>query len=230
MKEKRIISPHEARPESDYLKLERLSVKLGIPVPQVHLTVEVRKDGKLISSTRQRSRTWNRNFWNNILCQLTNTPGVATNFDAGYLSIKKTSGAVGAIAGGTWNFLCTGLVNNSTYGILVGIGTDAESFEGYVLSSLCSHGSGANQLVHAAHSALVQSYDAPTKKWTITIKRIFNNNSAADIVIAETALVFNMPNQGTQCMLNRDLLGATQTVAIGAQLTVSYDVTLTFPA
>ena len=230
MEEKRIINPLEARPEADYLELERLSIKLGIPVPQVHLTVEVRKDGKLISSTRQRSRTWNRNFWNYILCQLTSAPGVATDFGAGYLSIKRTTGAVGAIAGTLFNFNCAGLINNSTYGIQVGIGTGAESFEGYVLGTLCAHGSGANQLVYSAHSVLVQSYDAPSKTWTITIKRIFNNNSAADIVIAETALVFNMPNQGTQCMLNRDLLGATQTVAIGAQLTVSYGVTLTFPA
>ena len=230
MKESRIINPHEARPEADYLELERLSVKLGIPVPQVHLTVEVRKDGKLISSTRQRSRTTNRNFWNALICMVTDTPGVVTNFGAGYLSFKQVNATVQAVAKAqqTWN--AVGAINNSLYGILLGIGTGAESFEGNALGTICGNGTAANQLVYSAHSALAQSYNAGTKVWTITIKRICNNNSAADIVVAETGITWQNTSLGIYIMICRDLLASTQNVAVGAQVTTSYAVTLTFPA
>ncbi|TRZ85018.1 hypothetical protein D4R89_12950 [bacterium] len=230
MNEHRIINPHEAKPESDYLELERLSIKLGIPVPQVHLSVEVTKDGRIISSHRQRSRTTNRNYWNALLCMVTDTPGVVTDFGAGYLSFKQVNATVQAVtkAQQTWNGV--GAINNSIYGILLGIGTGAESFEGNALGTICANGTAANQLVYSAHSALAQSYNAGTKVWTITIKRICNNNSAADIVVAETGLVWQNTSLGIYVMFCRDLLASTQNVAVGAQVTVQYGVTLTFPA
>lgn len=229
MKEKKIINPHEARIEADYLEMERLGIKLGIPVPQVHFTLEVHKDGKLISHYKQRSHTWNRNFWNWLIAVLTYTPGVATNFGAGYLSFKRHTGAVTAVGSSALYANCVGPINNSLYGIQVGIGTAAEDFEGYALSNQCVEGSGANQLVHAAHSALVQNYVSGTKTWTITIKRLFNNNSGSDIVIAECALTY-MNGLTYDYIFNRDLLAGTQTVANGGQLTASYAISLVFPA
>lgn len=217
------------KPESDYLELERLSVKLGIPVPFTFISLSVEKAGCIISSYRQRSRTWNRNYWNQAICATTRTPGVITNFGAGYLSAKQVPGTVAAISADFMQrFDNVGIINNSTYGLLAGIGTTAESFEGFALSKPITHGSGSGQLVYAAHSALAQSYVSGTKTWTITIKRLMNNNSGTAIVVAETAIVA-MNINGYYYMFCRDLLGSTVSVANGAQLTISYDVSLTFP-
>jgi hypothetical protein len=161
---------------------------------------------------------------------VTDSPGVITNWGAGYLSFKSTAAAVSAHtkANQTWSSI--GAVNVGTYGIQLGYGVAAESFEGYVLSSLCAQGTGANQLVYAAHSALVQSYDAPSKTWTVTLKRICNNNSAGDILVTETCITWQNQALGTLVMYNRDLLSPSQNVAVGAQVTTSYAVTLTYPA
>lgn len=216
--------------EEEYRAFQKLGLKLGIPIPMLFLTMKVEKDGEVLSEYTQRSQTWTRNYWNLLLCFVTNSPGVATNFGAGYLSFKNTAAAVAAIAGSNWAITSIGPVNTSTYGIQVGIGGGAENFEGYILGNQCVNGSGSNMLVHAAHSALVQNYDAPSKTWTITVKRLFNNNSGAQIVIAEAALTFQLAATGTNIMVNRDLLGATVNVNNGAQLTTTYLITLTFPA
>ena len=230
MEQDRIFTPGREHPEEDYELLARLGAKLGLPVPQMHITLEVSLDGKSISVHRQRSRTWNRNFWNAVICIVSGTPGVVTNFGAGYLSFKNTSAAVSALSAAQLSFAPAGAINNSLYGIQVGTGTAAESFEGYVINTLIAHGNGAGQLAYSAHSALVQGYVAGTKTWTVTIKRIFNNNSGGAIVVAETTLVYNNVQISANYMLNRDLLASTQNVPNGAQCTVSYDVSLTFPA
>lgn len=215
--------------ETDYRRFERLSIKLGIPVINVFLTISVSEKGRITYRRRRRSRTWNRNFWNWMICVPTQTPGVATNWGAGYLSFKQAAGTVTAISGPNLLINPTGIASNSVYGILVGIGTAAESFEGYALSNQCIHGTGGNQLSHLAHEALVQAYVAGSKTWTVTMKRKFNNNSGSAIVIAETALLYT-GGYTTGILLNRDLLASTVNVANGAQLTVSYDISLVFPA
>lgn len=230
MKENKLLIIKESHPEADYIELVQLGAKLGIPVPQVHLKLIVSKDGKIISSYQQRSRTWNRNFWNSILGTITRSDGVVTNFGAGYLSLKNTAAAVPAIGPTGWLGNNAGQVNTSTFGIIVGVGAGAESFEGYVLTTPCANGTGVNQLVYSAHSALVQNYVAGTKTWTVTIKRIMNNNSAADILLTEMALGVSSAVNATIAMLNRDLLAETENVPVGTQLTASYDISLTFPA
>lgn len=228
MKKQVLLSTQTVHPESDYNEIARLGQKLGIPVLQVFLSLEVTKKGKLIDSFKDRSRTFNRNFWNAQMMLNLLSPGVATNFGAGYISMKAfPAGGVNAITVmGGWTPL--GIINSSNYGILVGIGTAAESFEGYKLSTLCANGSGANQLVHTAASPNTQSYDAPSRTWTITLKRIFNNNSGAPIVAAETAIIAT--SSSGAFMFNRDLLAEAVNIPVGAQLTVSYAFTLTLPA
>jgi hypothetical protein len=215
--------------EADFKMFRSLSVKLGIPVPFVFIKLEVEKGGRILDRYEERSRTWNRNFWNYGLVDLTNNPIVATNFGAGYLSQKRTDGTVTAVAQGPYNYTLQVGAGVATWGIQVGLGTAAESFEGYVLATPVAHGTGTNQLAFAAISANTQSYDSPSKTWTITLKRLMNNNSAAGIVITETALTHQDSNSRA-FVFSRDLLGASVTVNVGAQLTVQYAITLTFPA
>jgi hypothetical protein len=214
--------------EQDYEDLERLSTKLKMPIPQVHLRIQTSVGRIKISDYRQRSHTWVRNYWNWLIMSVACQAGVATNFGAGYLSLKSTGAAVAARSTSDLLNLLNAPINNSNYGILAGYGTTAESFEAYNLATQCIHGSSANQLVHAAMSANVQTYTAGTKTWILTLKRLFNNNSGNTINISEAAIVSNN-NAGVYTMFNRDLLGTPQAVANGAQLTVSYDISLVFP-
>jgi len=216
--------------EEDYLEIARLGAKLGVPIPLAHVVIDVHDNNTLISHYEQRSRSWNRNFWNLILLIATRSSGVATNFGAGYLSVKSTDTTVSALADfQTWP-RPAGDVNISTHGIQAGIGTAAESFEGYVLATLCANGTGANQLVYSAASALVQDYVAGTKTWTVTLKRLFNNNSAADILVTEIAITGIRVGGTKYDMICRDLLAVPQNVAVGLQLTIQYPITLVFPA
>lgn len=216
--------------EREREELKRLSLKYGFPVPEVFLSLVSEKGGDILEVYQDRSRTWNRNFWNCVLMLMASQPGVVTNFGAGYLSFKKTGGTVDAVNVSTFAPKLQAAVNDSTYGIQVGRGTGAESFEGYVLGTPVVNGTGTNQLVYGAMPNGTQNYNAGTKVWTITYARVFNNNSSAIIGLNEVALTYTGGFGAALTMMNRDLLGATFNVAIGAQLTVTYTITLTFPA
>lgn len=216
--------------EEKFELFKKIGRELGYAVPEVFISLLSEKGGRKISEYKDRSHTWNRNFWNSNLWFMTGITLPATNFGAGYISFKTTGGTVPAI-GVVGNALtCTGIVANNSYGIQVGTGSAAESFEGYALNTIVPHGNASGQLYYQAHSAIVQSYDSGAKKWTITIKRILNNNSGGTITVTESALTFFVSQVGgTYVMANRDLLGASVAVLNGGQLTAQYDLTLTLP-
>lgn len=193
-----------------------------------HVILTVTAAGKIISIFRHVCRTVNRNFWNAVLMSQSGAPGVATNFGAGYISLKQISGAVGAINADTAAINLTGPVGNASRGIVVGSGTGAENFEGYALSTLITHGTGAGQMSYAVNAASAQSYNAGLLKWTITITRSFTNTSGNPIDVKEIAMYGYVATN--YVMLWRDLLGATVTVPNNAVLTVAYEITLTLPA
>lgn len=216
--------------EADYKEIERLGAKLGIPVPLVHISLSVSKDGKPGPTICLRSHTWNRNFWNHMMMIFTGAAGVATNFGAGYISLKNTAAAVAAVNADIIQLRIAGHANNSTFGIVAGRGAGAEDFEGAALTTIITHGTGANQMSYAAHSANVQAYVAGTKTWTHTIKRILSNISGAQIDVTECALYYYNTGSSSYFMLNRDLLGAAVPVPNNQTLTIAYDITLTLPA
>lgn len=216
--------------EVDYKKLERLGARLGLAVPSVFISVRAEKYGKKTGGWKGRSHTWNRNFWNANLWLFTGISMGGATFGAGYLNMKNTDGTISAFGNTNSNWHPIGILGDNSYGIQVGTGTGAESFEGYVIGTLIAHGNAATQLYYQAHSAASSSYNAGTRKWTISIKRIFNNNSGGTITVTETTLVFLFAQVTKKVMLNRDLLGASVAVLTGGQLTVQYDITLILPA
>lgn len=230
--------PGTVHPENDYLEIERLGAKLGIPVPMMHITVEATNpDGSPGEVYNDRSRTYNRNFWNLIANLSMSPPAGTATFAAGFLAMKQTGGT---IAAQDWqltaNNLHTGISNvgvasDTTYGIVVGTGSTAESFEHTALAALTGSGGAAGQMSYAAGTSSV-SYDAGTRVWTGTLARVLNNNSGGTIVVAETGIYTVMWTSGTKYyyMTCRDLLGATVSVLDAGQLTVTYTITLTFPA
>ena len=230
MKENILINPQELKTEADYLELERLSLKLGIPVPMAHLEVKAELNGKVTALYDGRSRTWTRNYWNALFASVCGIPLVVTNFGAGYISMKQVSSAVAAALANTINLDPLSPVNNATRGIIPGRGAGAESFEGYTLTTPITHGAGANQLGFRAQAATGQNYNAGTKLFTATLQRLFDNTSGNTIAITETAIIVYPPSMGLYFVTCRDLLAVSVDVLNNGVLTITYIITLTFPA
>jgi hypothetical protein len=236
--------PGTIHPEEDYLEIERLGVKLGIPVPMLHIKVEaINPDGSPGQVYKDRSRTYNRNFWNIIFCNASQAPAGAATFGAGFLAVKTTGAAIknssfdlvlGALSPvGVQGFGSTAATAGvDTSGIVVGTGVIAESFEHITLNTQTLNGVTAGKISYANQSVTAVSYDAGTKTWTATLVRIFNNNSGGTITIAEVGIYGSLyiVNNNNSLMFCRDLLGASVAVLNGGQLTVTYTMTLTFPA
>ncbi len=200
------------------------------PIAELKIFIDVHKDGVLISSFADRSHTWNRNFWNYILCHLLRLPIVATNFAAGYLSLKRTSAAVTALTGDNVMASPVAAAGDVNAGIIVGTGTTAESFESYAIATLIAHGTTANKLSYGAQTTPDQSYNSGSKTWTCTMSRAFTNTSGGAIVIAEIAIIWTIAVLSYYYMFNRDLLVSTVNVPNNAVATVSYTFTLILPA
>jgi hypothetical protein len=229
--------------EARYEQLRRLGQELHIPIPEAFWELEVRdKDGRVIQSLRQRSHSWVRNAYNHMLSQLAGKNGNDTTFGAGKISIKDTGGTVrnasspigqsaADIDGTTYGY--RGPAGDDTWGIQVGSGTNAESFEDYQLQTKIANGVGAGQLSYIQQDPHVIAYNAGTRVLSNTLVRYFNNNSGGVVNVNEVTLVVNQPQGGAvygKWVQSRDKLAATVTVPNTGQLKVTYTVQLTYPA
>jgi hypothetical protein len=240
--------------EGEYLTLRKLGQKLHIPVPEAFWELEVRdKHGNVIQRHKQRSHSWTRNAYNLMFSQLDAKDATDDTFGAGLLSWKKTDGNVNtydyflscaeyeehADERGTayqaQGYLAPG--GEDAFGIIVGSGTDAESFEDYNLQTQIVEGSGAGQLNHAASELHDVSYDAGTKVLKDELVRYFNNNSGGSIDVNEVGLVMHgsvgagdNPAYRSKVLVCRDKLASTVTVPDTGQLKVTYTIQLTYPA
>lgn len=117
-------------------------------------------------------------------------------------------------------------------GILVGSGTDAETFEDYVLQTKIANGSGAGQLAYVESELHSVSYEAGTKTLKNSLVRYFNNNSGAAIGVNEVGIVYYgyLANTPGNALVSRDKLGTTVSVPDTGQLKVTYTIQLVYPA
>ncbi len=228
--------------EQRYKRLRKLGKELRIPIPEAFLTLEVfDKDGRLIQRHRQRSHSWTRNAYNALFSNLASANLDDSTFGAGYLSGKDTGGVVvygvrGAyIASITYESTLAGFraaAAEDEWGILVGSGENAESFEDYVLQTQITEGTGAGEINYATSEAVDKSYADTT--WTHALVRYFNNNTGANRLINEVALVGSYSRFGggidAKILLSRDKLASTVTVPDTGQLKVTYNIELTYPS
>jgi hypothetical protein len=218
--------------ELKFKRLKEMCAELHVlPPPDVFIRFEVHdKNGKLLHNHLERGHSWVRNYYNSFIDMFLCSAGVkgTGGFAAGYISIKDIAGnyyAAGAASYGPLNHKSSGA--GATNGICVGTGNTAWSAANVALATLIAHGNSASQLSYAANSAVTASYTAGTKSWTLTMSRVFNNNSGSSITVKETGLSsFN----GTQILLERSVLGVPVEVANGAQLTVTYTITVDLSA
>jgi len=224
----------DPKEEQKFNQLRKLAQKLRIPMPEAFLELEVRdKDGNVIQRHRQRSHSWTRNAYNVMFSQFAGKNIDDATFEAGKLSLKRTSGAITAVEkcagddndvdGTTFGYRAGAGID--TFGILVGSGTNAESFEDYALQTPIANATLAHILTED-HSI---TYVALTLKNTLI--RYFNNNSGAPVDVNEVALVRHaLAGTSYDFLLSRDKLASTVTVPNTGQLKVTYAIQLTYPS
>ena len=240
--------------EHKYEKLRKLGTELHIPIFEAFLKLEVfDRDGNLIQEHSQRSHSWVRNAYNMMFSQLAGAPCPDATFEAGKLSQKDTAGS---IYSGNYTFgmiqtytggspYCYSIEGTSLgyraaasvddYGVLIGTGTNAESFEDYVLQTPVVDGTSGGQISYITSQAHAVTYTGGTKVLKNDFIRYFNNNSGGAIGINEVGLAcktgrVNAPTGTTYTLMARDKLGATVTVADTGQLKTTYTIQITYPS
>jgi len=229
--------------EQKYEELKRLGQELHLPIPEAFWELEVRNtEGELIQRHRQRSHSWTRNAYNALFTQLAGKDADDAAFGAGLLSLKDMSGIVryGSYPFTYGQYSVDGVdmagyraaAGRDDKGIIVGSGTNPESFEDYALQTKIPNGTGPGQLSYIQSEPHSVSYDTPTRVLRNQLVRYFNNNSGGDIEVNEVALVNSMQQPGAwpEFVMSRDRLTSTVTVPDTGQLKVTYTVQLTYPA
>jgi hypothetical protein len=221
--------------ETKFADLKAMCRELKVPSPpEIHIGLKVHdKNGVLVFDDVQRGHSWNRNAWNNFYCGTVHPTCVTATWGAGYLSTKKSSGTVAA-----WTFpgdrivtFSAGAIANSDYGILVGTDDTVFSVEQYALIAPITEGTTTGKFSHQAGSVDAGVYTGGTKTWKTTIARIFNNNSGASITVKEVAdYAFDINMGSGGFMFERTALVSPVAVANGAQLTVTYEISMDFSA
>ena len=149
-------------------------------------------------------------------------------FNVGFQAAVGTPTSVTNVAGSSvttmqqMGFRTDAGTTTSTYGILVGTGTSAESINDTALQTQVAHGASAGQLQYGAMTYAAPSTTATTTTFRCT--RVFTNASGGTVTVQEIGLVSR--EQSNSFLLIRDLTGAVA-VNNGQQLTVNYDFTTT---
>lgn len=233
----------DPKEEQQFAELKKLARKLHVPIPEVFIELEVfDKDGKLIQRHHQRSHSWVRNAYNMLFSQLAGKGCTATGFGAGKISIKDypagtiydtigyglTISGVQTPDGATYGYRAP--AGATSRGILVGSGTNAESFEDFALQTPIAEGTGAGELSHILSEAHSVAYADTTL--TNTLIRYLNNNSGGNVLVNEVALVTYgyFGASGAPMLMSRDKLASTVTIPDTGQLKVTYTVSLTYAA
>ena len=219
--------------------LKKSSLQLHVPHMAMYLDIEVRRPGGEITEHRhQRSKSLVRNAYNLFFHTIASYPMSDATWGDGYVNMKNTGGS---LSSGAYRGFCFGADSNgqgflspgsaNDFGIVVGTGTGAESFDGYALNSKIAVGNGAGQLYTLKSEDPVDSYASLTQKRTLV--RYFNNNSGATISLGEIGLIGRIITAGDSSMyalFSRDLITPVVDILDKAQLKVTYTISLVYPS
>jgi hypothetical protein len=234
-------------------KIELLSSKLGLIIPVPYLHIEHRdKNGVLYPNGDYYNvaRSWTRNAYNHLISRISGyyARDASPNWGTGFINYKDTGDTIQSnnaqaftynddsdgqqsIEGpdayhGYWS--TAGL---ATVGIGVGTGVGVESFEDNAIT-LIAHGIGSGQLSYAI-IAVAESDAGLVHKasWSRVITH--GGNGQPNVVVAEVDMVMVLNLAGGAryyFMMLRDLLASVVDMAYLDTLTVTYEITLTYPS
>jgi len=171
------------------------------------------KFGNVIARQRIKSDSFVKSFTRHLTAVLCSDSYVDAFID--------TSGAANWVSQGA-NFIQTALApsGNANFGIKVGTSSQAVSQDQYNLVAPIAHGTASGQMQYGDSSYTVSD---TALTMTITIQRVFDNMSGADITVNEVGLFlkYTVGAETKYTMWARDVISAT-TVPNGGRLTVRY--------
>lgn len=234
----------DPKEEKRFDELKAMCRELKVPAPpEIMIGLKVHdKNGVLVFDDVQRGHSWTRNFWNTMFSMMTTCGSDGTSsFGAGYMTGKSTDTTLRNTTNRTAitstpaipaaGFVCDGA--NASSGTVVGTGDTAFSVEQTALAALVAHGNTAGTLYYQAQLNTTKAYIAGSKTWTNTTSRIFNNNSGGSITVKEVGLYWlgqMFASINSAYLFERSVLSPTVAVANGAQLTVTYQISMDFSA
>jgi hypothetical protein len=180
--------------------------------------------GRIVQRISEPGHSWVRNFYH-LHAILMSDAAVSS----GQLLLLNTGGAAatnGTItlkSGDTALHYLNTTVNNNAYGLILGTSAEPFHIDDFSLSSTIASGNGSGQLYYQACSRNA-TYDPTDKTIRTTIRRGFNNNSGATIVVREAGLVANLQTGASSAnfLMSRDVLDTPVSVPHGGLLTVTY--------
>jgi len=131
-------------------------------------------------------------------------------------TIKDTSGTDRTGAQASQNLQANAPAGTTTFGMLIGTGTNPVTMADYKLQTQVTAGIG-----HAAVQFAVENPDEKT--WRVAISRIFTNNTAATLAIKEVALYAYFTSSMYTVCLDRSLYSVN--VPVGVAVTLTYRIT-----
>jgi hypothetical protein len=210
-----MLDPQE---EARFDELKSMCRELKVPTPpEIMIGLQVHEGGVLTFDDVQRGHSWTRAYWNLLCYRYGVYKDSGNTWEAGSLGVRIYTSAV-------WNPSTIGYW--SYYAIVIGTGDTAFSLLNYTLATKINSGNGSGELLQGSMSVGTPTYDAGTHIWSNTFSMVSNNNSGGSITVKETGLYGSAAN----ILLERSVLSPTVAVANGAQLTVTYSISMDFSA
>jgi hypothetical protein len=207
----------DPKEEAKFAELKSKCRELKVPAPpEIMIGLQVHEGGVLTFDDVQRGHSWTRNIWNLWGKGMIGATAIGSTYAAGSLATKTQDGTVSTGMFSNWNQ------------IVVGTGDTAYSIENFAMAGKIDNGNGAGQLLYSTLVPITPVvYDSGTHIWKQTFTQIFNNNSGSSITVKETGLHdYNLYG----ILIERSVLSPTVAVANGAQLTVTYSISMDFSA
>jgi hypothetical protein len=213
-----------------YGRIIELGKELGIPVNEPFIKVfHINKHGYREKVIDQHSQSIVRNLWirNVYVNSVYDSIGA---FGPGVLRYKDINAALknGDLFKDDTEVYWTGVANLSTYGVVIGRGSDPESPESYVLTTQITQGTGADQMVHSA-GVLTEGWNAGGPYYWASRARVFDNQSPDSITVTESGIYARTSSPYIMVIRDLDAWGAGQAVAVAESIEVTYELRVNFP-
>lgn len=181
----------------------------------MYFTVKDLKTGKIVLKRKEKCYSLVDNFLRILYCKM----GFVTN------SGTDTSGSSVSFTAGSEidpYFLMTAGSSDDDSGIVVGTGTTAAAIDDNNVETRIDDGAGSGQLQYASSTVAAPTVDASTT--TLTLTRVFTNDSGGSITINEVCLI---TQDSPEVLIARDIVSGGIAVGSGQEATINYKIRTT---
>lgn len=235
--------PDEEKIKFDkYIKYVRLGKLLQQPSAIAILQIKTKNLNEPERGQLKISDSWVRNQYTYQHQNMAFVNFSDSSFGSSYFSMKNTAGTIKSNYAVVYRntpettdgyYAAAGV---ATRGIVIGTSDTSESLDHYALQTPIANGTGTGQMSFNA-CGVTKAWDSGAGTWTATWERIINNNSGDTITVNECGLYgyffyyYDWPSTYTYTtyMMNRDKLSSGEAVLDAGQLTVTYNIVITYP-